>query len=142
MVMQDIKSRNKVEGAIFDFGPTQSASLTSGSYPDLIVQWSEGGSCGYFVEVWGYRGDSIENLSPIGFDCGGIDVKDYLGLKHPQIATISRTYGDRQHSGGEYQERTVWCWTASGFIAVIKYSEDYDEKRLGTENLYDMRQCR
>jgi hypothetical protein len=148
MVMRDIERRNKVQGSIFGFGELKSTYLTGGSYPDLIVPWNEGGSCGYFTEVWGYRNGAFRNLAPgregivNGFGCGGTEVANYLGLERPQLATVSRTYGVNQFNGGEFQQRTVWCWTGTEFIPVVAYFEDQKDKGLRTETRNGSSRCR
>jgi hypothetical protein len=112
------------------------------------MQWPSGGTCGNFVEVWGYVQGKVTNLSPKDgrngndFGCGGAEVQDYLNNGRQQLATVARTYDPKQFSGGEYLVRTVWCWTGSEFKTVVSYYENTDRQRLRTETHNPQQICK
>jgi hypothetical protein len=147
-VMADVERRHNESGLIFGFGEVLSGNLTGAPYPDVVIAWNEGGSCGHFHEVWGYSDGAYRNLSPNrsdivnDFGCGGADIDNYLSLANEQLATASRTYGASQFSGGEYQARTVWCWTGMAFLTIVSHYEDSNGRLLRSEPRNAIDRCK
>ncbi len=124
---------------LYGFVKLESANLTRGPYPDLIVHYP-GGANSSPAEIWVYRTDSFTRIAdlPLAY---ATDVEDFLGLNRLQIARTSRTYAADQFSGGVFSRQIVFCWTGSAFIPILTHSSDSEGKRLRTETHGSVGRC-
>ena len=118
----------------------ESANLTRGPYPDLIVHLP-GGATSSPAEIWVYRTGSFTRIADLPF-ASATDVEDFLGLNRLQIARTYRTYAADQFSGGVHSHQTVFCWTGSAFIPILTHSSDFEGMRVRTETHGPVSRCR